>query len=67
MEVLDNLMSWGSNQDFLKYSPFTTICTIIVMLVISRILHVLTTKIIEHRYQHKNIKFILNTVHFSVS
>ncbi len=61
MEVLDNLMSWGSNQDFLKYSPFTTICTIIVMLVISRILHVLTTKIIEHRYQHKNIKFILRT------
>ncbi len=60
MELLDDLMSWGSNQDFLKYSPFTTICTIIVMLVISRILHVTTTKVME-RHMHKNIKLWLRT------
>lgn len=60
MELFDDFMSWGSSQDFLKYSPFTTLCTIIIMLVITRILHIITTKIIE-RYQHKNTKLLLRT------
>lgn len=61
MELLETIISWESNHDFLKYSPFTTVCTIIVMLVISRLLHHLTTRIIERHYQHKNVKLLLRT------
>lgn len=61
MEVFSNISTWISDQGILKYSLFTTVCTIIVMLVISYLLRHLTTKLIERHDQHNNVKLLLRT------
>lgn len=56
---IQTIMTWGSNSEFTKYSLFTTICTVIVLLVVARFLNHLCRKVIERKYKHTNIKFVL--------
>lgn len=56
---ITTITTWGSNNEFTKYSVFTTICTVIVLLLTARILNHLCIRIIEKNYKHTNIKFVL--------
>lgn len=56
---ITTITTWGTNNEFTKYSVFTTICTVIVLLLTARILNHLCIRIIEKNYKHTNIKFVL--------
>ncbi len=59
---IQELTTWGSNSDLLKYSLFTTVITTIVILICAKIIKRLLFQLIEKRYKGANKSYVLRFV-----
>lgn len=59
---IDDMTTWGSNSDLLKYSLFTTIVTTIVIFISAKIIKRLLFQLIEKRYKGANKNYVLRFV-----
>lgn len=60
-EWITSITTWGSGTDFMKYSLFTTIFTILLLLLATKLINQLCIKLIKKHYHRPNIKSLLRT------